>query len=130
MLTSSLGDTHHNLPIAARMLPGDQTEPSRHMPPVLKLCSIANGSHDCGGGLGANSFDFGDALADLTGLEHRIDLLVEDGNALIQVAKQIPQLADGLARHRGQFVGGVSQNFRDHASGAGDGFAKGDAPVE
>src|SRR6516165_3820536 len=130
MLTTSLGDAHHNLPIAARMLPGDQPEPGRHMPSVLKLRPIAHGSHDRCGGLGANPFDFSDTLTDLAGLEYGFDLLVEDSDAPIQIAKQIPQLADCLARHRGQFVGDVGQNFRDHAPGTRDGFTKRNSPIE
>jgi hypothetical protein len=112
------------------MLTGHKTKPGSHVPPILELSAITNGGHDGSRRFGADAPYFGDTLTDLAGLEHRFDLLVEAIDAQIEITQQIPQLADRLPGHRGQFISLVGQYFREHAPGAGDGFAKGDAPVE
>jgi hypothetical protein len=57
------------------------------MTTVLELRAIANGGDDCRGGFRSNTLDRCDALATLAAAENRIDLLVEDRDAAVEISE-------------------------------------------
>ena len=74
------------------------------MTAVLEFRAVSDGGDDCRGGLRSNTFDGRDALATLAAGENRIDLLVEDRDAAVEISEQVMQFSDCLPRQRRQFV--------------------------
>ncbi len=85
VLTATLGDTHHHLAIATRMLARYKTQPGCQVPAVLEVRSVANRCYHRGCGFGTDSSDLGDPLATVAGLEDHIDLPVESLDAIVDL---------------------------------------------
>ena len=88
VLVAALGDAHQHFAIAAGMLPRNETDPGRQMPPVLELRPIADSGDDCRGGLRADALDPGDALTIFVSAEDAINLPIERSNPVIEIAER------------------------------------------
>ena len=76
MLAPALGNAHRDAPVAAGILPRNETEPGGHMPTVLELSTIADSCDDRRSDLGTDALDRSDTLAGRISFEYGIDLVV------------------------------------------------------
>ncbi len=100
------------------------------MAPVLEFRAIADRGNDCRRGFGPNALDLCNALAGLALKEDGVDLLVENGNAPVQIAKEIMELVDCFPCQRCQFVIQISENLWDQSSRSRNGFRHGKAAIQ
>src|ERR1043166_6075079 len=112
------------------MLSGNQPKPGSQVTSVLEVHPIANGSDHCGGRLGPNAFDSSDPLTGWGGLEHRVNLLVDNSHPAVQITHEIPQLGSRLPRHRCQLISRIGQQCWDDPTCSGDRLGEGKAAVE
>lgn len=97
VLASTFADAHHHAPIPARMLARHESKPSCQMSPIFEVASITNGGDHCCCGFGADAADPGNPLASLAGFKDRIDLLVEDADAVVDLQHKVVETANDLA---------------------------------
>ena len=85
MHVATFGDPEQHAAVAAGVLPWDEAEPSGEMAAILELRPSADRGDERGGGLGTNPLDFSDALTGLRGPEDALDLVVEPGDAVVEI---------------------------------------------
>jgi len=77
MLTPTLAYTHHNPAVTARMLARYETKPGRQVSAIFEVGTITDRRYHRGCRLWSDPSDLRNPLADLAGLEDRIDLPIE-----------------------------------------------------
>ena len=99
MLAATLGNAQHSSFVSAGMLARHEPKPGGQMPAIPELLTIADSGNNRRCRLRSNALDPDDPLAGWALLENLSDLLVKRSNPTIQVAKQVPEFFDSIARH-------------------------------
>ena len=111
VLAASFTDTHHHPALAAGMLTRHKSEPSRQVPAVLKIRTIADCRYHRGCGLGANPPNLGDSLADLAGFEDRINLSIESFDASVDFEHEGVHACQDFPHQGRQLIVGRRENL-------------------
>src|SRR5450759_490431 len=130
VLTATFRDTHHHPAIAARMLARYKPQPGCQVPAVLEVSSVANRGYHCGRRLRPDSPDLGNPLANVAGLEDRVDLAIKSLNAFVDLKHEGIQARDDLAQHLRELVTRRGQDLWNQSPGSCSRYRDRNAAVE
>src|SRR5262249_34851440 len=92
---------------AAGMLSRHQSDPRRHLPPVVEAPCVSDGGHQCAGAQGSDTGDLLKLLAQLAAAMPRLDLRFELPDLAIELLEVVQQSLHQRPEHCRQLVRGI-----------------------
>jgi hypothetical protein len=116
VLITTLADPKELRAITTRVLPRYEARPGRHVPPILEVAPIPDGSDDSCGYLRSHALDFGNPLSEGARSEGFVDPAIEHRNSAVDLPQEVKELCDGRTSADRQFVLGVLQDLGNCAA--------------
>src|SRR5215475_7514397 len=93
------------------MLSRHQSDPRRHLPPVVEAPCVSDGGHQCAGAQGSDTGDLLKLLAELTAAMPRLDLRFELADLAIELLEVVQQSLHQIPERCRQLVSGILENL-------------------
>src|SRR5262249_34129578 len=96
---------------AAGMLSRHQSDPRRHLPPVVEAPCVSDGGHQCAGAQGSDTGDLLELLAQRTAAMPRLDLRFEFADLAIELLEVVQQALHQMPERCRQLVSRILEDL-------------------
>jgi len=116
VLVTTLADPKELRAITTGVLPRDEAKPGRHVPPILEVAPIPDGSDDSRGYLRSHALDLGNPLSKGARSEGFVNPAIEYRNSAVDLPQEVKELCDGDASADRKSVLGVLEDLGNSAA--------------
>jgi len=116
VLVTTLADPKELRAITTGVLPRYEAKPGRHVPPILEVAPIPDGSDDSRGYLRSHALDLGNPLSKGARSEGFVDPAIEYRNSAVDLPQEVKELCDGRASADRQSVLSVLEDLGNGAA--------------